>query len=135
MNSITKAMGDRMAENVMCLAYLRGLADGWKEGHEHGVAAAQFSDGWPKDEKKAWESLTTKQLEAAKAAFSRDVPCEPDYVTAGQERDIVLKFMRDYERKTSGLIRISLTSRMAYLAFQEKFTCSGTPNQQATDGK
>src|SRR5712664_1944931 len=43
---------DRIAEVAMCLAFVSGLEQGWKEGHEHGVVAAQFPEGWQKDEQK-----------------------------------------------------------------------------------
>src|SRR5271170_5640166 len=46
-----KEMADRTTEVVMCFGYVAGLIEGWKDGHEHGVIAAQFPDAWPKDEK------------------------------------------------------------------------------------
>src|SRR5579864_1457380 len=123
MEEFNKAMSDRMIEVSMCFAYMRGLIDGWKEGHEHGVAAAQFPDGWPKDEEKSIKALPLKQLEAASAAMKRDVPCEPSYVTQGQERDIVLKYIHAQESKGNFLIGMALTSHVTYLAFQEAFLC------------
>jgi len=123
MDKLKAAMTDRMTEVVMCLAFVSGLAQGWKEGHEHGVAAAQFPDGWPEDEKKAFSSLPLKQLQAATAAMSRDVPCIPDYVTVGQQRDILLKYIRDQEKQGNPFITLALTSRVLWLAFQEAFPC------------
>lgn len=77
---LKEAMADRTAEFAMCLGFVSGLQQGWKEGHEHGVIAAQFPDGWPTDEKKALAALPVKQLDAAGRAMTVDVPCIPGYV-------------------------------------------------------
>jgi hypothetical protein len=69
MDALKKGMDDRLAEEAMCIGYVAGLTEGWKEGHEHGVVAAQFPDGWPRDEKKALSALPEKQLQAASAAM------------------------------------------------------------------
>jgi hypothetical protein len=61
MNTLNKVMLDTVADNSLCLGYVAGLIEGWKEGHEHGVVVAQFPDGWPKDEKKALATLPLKQ--------------------------------------------------------------------------
>lgn len=123
MDAFNKALSDRTTEVAMCFAYVAGMIDGWKDGHEHGVAAAQFGDEWPKDEKKAFEALPLKQLQSASAAMSRDVPCIPDYVTIGQERDIVVKYIRDQQSKGNFLIGIALTPHVMWLAYQEAFQC------------
>jgi hypothetical protein len=106
----------------MCLAFISGLEQGWKEGHEHGVTAAQFPGGWPKDEQKALSNLSTKQLEASLAAMKVDVPCIPTYVTLAQERDILVKFIREHS-----LLTVAMTSRVMWLAFQDAFACQLTP--------
>ena len=41
-DTIKKAMDDSVADHALCLAYLTGLVEGWKEGHEHGVMAVHF---------------------------------------------------------------------------------------------
>jgi hypothetical protein len=41
MEALKQAMSDRSAEQVMCLGYVAGLTEGWKEGHDHGVTAAE----------------------------------------------------------------------------------------------
>ncbi len=107
----------------MCLAFVSGLEKGWKEGHEHGVVAAQFPEGWPKDEKKALDALPLKQVQAGKAAMAVDVPCVPDYITIGQKRDIVVKYIRDQQKQGNFLIPLALTSRVLWLAFREAFPC------------
>jgi hypothetical protein len=118
-DALKKAMDDRLAEENMCVGYVAGLIEGWKEGHEHGVVAAQFPDGWPKDEQKALAALPTKQLQIAIAAMKIDVPCIPDYVTIGQERDILIKFIRNHP-----LLSVGTTPRVIWLAFQEAFPCT-----------
>jgi hypothetical protein len=125
-DALKKATDDRLAEETMCLGYMAGLIEGWKEGHEHGVTAAQFPDGWPQDEKKALSTLPLKQLQAANAAMNVDVPCIPDYVNVGQERDILVKYIRD-QQKTNLFIGIAMTHRIIYLAFQEAFSCKLQP--------
>lgn len=122
MDALKKAMDDSLVETAMCLGYVAGLVEGWKEGHEHGVTAAQFPDGWPKDEKKALSALPLKQLQAATAAMTVDVPCIPEYVTIALERDILVKFIRD-----NPLIGIAMTNRVMWLAFQQAFPCTLQP--------
>lgn len=122
MEALKKAMDDRLAEEAMCLAYVAGLAEGWKEGHEHGVTAAQFPDGWPEDEEKAVKALPLKQLQAANAAMKVDVPCIPDYVTIGQMRDILAKYIREHP-----LIDPAMTHHVIWLAFQQAFPCTLQP--------
>jgi Rap1a immunity proteins len=125
-DSLKKAMDDRLAEETMCIGYVAGLVEGWKEGHEHGVAAAQFPDGWPQDEEKALIALPLKQLQAANAAMKVDVPCIPDYVTIGQQRDIVVKYIREQQTKNP-FIGIAMTHRVIWLAFQQAFPCTLQP--------
>lgn len=127
MDTLNKVMADSVADNSLCLGYVAGLIEGWKEGHEHGVVAAQFPDGWPKDEKKALAALPPKQLSAGVAAMSVDVPCIPDYVTIGQERDIIVKYMRNSEKQGNFFLSMDLTSHMMWLAFQEAFPCPVQP--------
>jgi hypothetical protein len=123
-DKLGKEMANKTADVSMCFGYLAGLIEGWKEGHEHGVIAAQFPEGWPKDEKKALAALPLKQIQAAQAAMGTDVPCIPDYVTIGQERDILVKYIRE---KGSPFIRVALTSHVFWLAFQEAFPCPAKP--------
>jgi hypothetical protein len=125
-DALNKALEDRLAEQTMCLGYVAGLVEGWKEGHEHGVAAAQFPEGWPQDEKKALAALPLKQLQAASAAMNVDVPCIPDYVNIGQERDFLVKYIRD-QKKTNPFLGVAMTHRIIYLAFQEAFPCALKP--------
>lgn len=120
--ALYRQMDNRVAEVAMCLGFLGGLTEGWKEGHEHGVIAAQFPDGWPSDEKKALAALPLKQLQEANAAMNTDVPCIPDYVTLGQERDILVKFIQKH------MVTIALTRHVVWLAFQESFPCPAHPS-------
>jgi hypothetical protein len=120
--AFNKALADRTAEEAMCLGYVVGVKKGWREGHEHGVVAAQFPDGWPKDEQKALSALPLKQLQAARAAMKIDVPCIPDYVTVGQMRDILVKFIRE-----NPLLGVAMTSRVMWLAYQQAFPCTLEP--------
>jgi hypothetical protein len=41
--TIEKALAAKQADDSLCLGYLTGLIDGWKEGDEHGVVAAHFT--------------------------------------------------------------------------------------------
>jgi hypothetical protein len=118
---------NRVAEVAMCYGYLEGIIEGWKEGHEHGVAAAQFPNGWPTDEKKALAALPVKQLDAVRAAVTVDVPCIPDYVTVGQEREIVVKYIQSMTKANFFMAEVH-TPRVVYLAFQQAFPCHLTPD-------
>lgn len=129
LDKLGKEMADRTAEVTMCLAFVSGLEQGWKEGHQHGVVAAQFPEGWPKDEKKALAALPLKQLQSGEAAMTIDVPCIPEYVTIGQERDIVVKYIREQKSKGNFLIPLAPTSRTVWLAFQETFQCPAQPTK------
>lgn len=126
MDSIKQAMADRLAEQIMCHSYVVGLIEGWKEGHEHGVLAAQFPNALPQDEKKALSTLPLKQLQAATAAMKTDVQCIPDYVNIGQEKDILVKYIRE-QQKTNPFIGIAMTHRVIWLAFQQAFPCTLQP--------
>ena len=126
MDALKKAMDDSLAEGTMCIGYVAGLIEGWKEGHEHGVTAAQFPDGWPQDEEKAVKALPLKQLQAANAAMKLDVPCVPDYVNIGQERDILVKYIREQQTKNP-FIGVALTRHVIWLAFQKVFPCTLQP--------
>jgi hypothetical protein len=53
--------------------------------------------------------------------MSVDVPCIPDYVTIGQERDIIVKYMRNSEKQGNFFLAADLTSHMMWLAFEEAF--------------
>ena len=130
MDKIKQAMADRTAEVAMCFAFLSGLEQGWKEGHEHGVVAAQFPAGWPNDEEKALAALPAKQLQAAHTAMSVDVPCIPEYVTLSQKRDIVAKYI-----KKNPLLGVAFTSRVVWVAFQEAFPCPSQPAKPTDAGK
>jgi hypothetical protein len=123
MEKLREAGADRLTEVVMCAAFVSGLEQGWKAGHEHGVIAAQFPAGWPEDEQKALSGLPLKQLEATNAAMSVDVPCIPSYVTVGQEKDIVVRFIQNQEKQGNVLITDAPTYRVVYFAFQEAFQC------------
>jgi hypothetical protein len=126
MAAFNKAMDDRLAQEAMCIGYVAGLTDGWQEGHEHGVVAAQFPDGWPQDEEKAFSALPTKTLQAANSAMKVDVPCIPDYVTIGQERDIIVKYIQE-QQKTNPLIGLAMTRHVMSLAFRQSFPCTLHP--------
>jgi hypothetical protein len=121
MEKLNEVTVQRTAEVAMCLGYLSGLEQGWKEGHENGVVAAQFPEGWPKDEKKALAALPQKQLQASSAAVKVDVPCIPDWVTIGQKRDIVVKYLRDQEKHP--FMTMALTAWVVWLAYHEAFPC------------
>jgi Rap1a immunity proteins len=127
METLKGVMDERVTDESLCMGYVAGLIEGWKEGHEHGVMAAQFPDGWPQDEKKALGTLPLKQLRSATAAMSVDVPCIPDYETIGQERDIVVKYIREQQAKNP-FINAAMTHRVIWLAFQEAFPCKLQPN-------
>lgn len=69
--SFSKALADNGADQLVCMAYLEGLIDGWQDGHEHGVLAMEFPAGVPDREhlSKALDSQSKKGLEAASAAM------------------------------------------------------------------
>jgi len=125
-DALKQAMNDNLREQTMCLAYVAGLIEGWEEGHEHGVTAAQFPDGWPKDEEKALKALPLKQLQSANAAMKVDVPCIPDYVNIGQERDILVRYIRE-QQANNPFIGVAMTHRVMWLAYQQAFPCTMQP--------
>jgi hypothetical protein len=58
--------------------------------------------------------------------MKRDVPCIPDYVTLGQLRDILVKYIREEQAKNP-FIGIAMTHRVIYLAFRQAFPCTMQP--------
>ncbi len=95
-DAMRKALAGGVADQYVCRAYLWGLYEGWKEGHKHGVLAAKFPAGIPRDLSTAVNSLPGEELEATAAAFENDVPCIPDDTTDGELYDIVVKYLRDH---------------------------------------
>lgn len=68
--------------------------------------------------KEGFGNSLNKELSDATAAMKVDVPCIPDYVTLGQEQDIIVKFIRK-----NMLLTIARTTRVVPVAFQEAFPC------------
>ena len=122
MDALEKAWDQGLADQTVCLGYLTGLYEGWKEGHEHGVLAATFPAGVPRDLETALKSLSLKELEAVRAAFENDVPCTPDDMTFGELQAVVVKyFCREFEEDP--LSSILLTSRKFPEALRDAFPC------------
>ena len=135
LHTIDKAMGANVADHAVCFAYLKGLIDGWEEGHEHGVLAMQFPAGIPDKEHLAvaLKSMTAKDLQAAHAAMNADTLCLPDQVTNGEVMDAVLRYARGYTRDNV-LLRLIPTSRVFADALRQSFPCPASdprrPSQQ-----
>lgn len=134
MTALNSALAEQLADHDMCIAYVVGLEDGWQEGHEHGVIAAQFPGAWPKDEQAALKTLPLKQLETGSTAMKTDVPCIPDYVTTGQRVDIILEYIREQE-KQNPFYRAVPMRRVIYFAYQKTFVCPATAAQPPITAK
>ena len=122
-DTFEKVLAAGIADQFVCSGYLTGLYEGWKEGHEHGVLAAKFPAGVPRDLSTALKSLSDEELESTLAAFDNDVPCIPDHITSGELREVVVKYLR---REVEGKIlffEILLTSRMFPEALREAYPC------------
>jgi Ssp1 endopeptidase immunity protein Rap1a len=119
--TIEKALAAKQADDSLCLGYLTGLIDGWKEGHEHGVVAAHFTAGFPQDEFAAFKAMPEKERQDMGVAFKVDVPCLPDKVTLGELRDIVVKWIQDSKDPLLSELR---TSRAVELALRAAFPCT-----------
>ncbi|HEV1992993.1 MAG TPA: PEGA domain-containing protein [Candidatus Acidoferrum sp.] len=120
------AMDATLADRKLCYGYLAGVIDGWQEGHEHGVMAAHFPAGIPRDKSDPFrlelKSVSLNELQAMGAASKNDVPCLPDHITIGQTSDVVIKYIRDYSLKNP-FWRIMLTSRFVAPALRDAFPC------------
>ena len=136
-DTMKKAMDDSVADHALCLAYLAGLVDGWKEGHEHGVLAAHFPAGvpLPRDVSTALKSLSDKEVGAASAAMENDVPCLPEHLTFGELKDTAVKYIRD-QLTPNPFLRSVPTFRMVPLALRDAFPCpGGTPLTQPPNAR
>lgn len=120
-DAIHKAMDEKVAEISLCIGYLTGLKEGWKEGHEHGVMAAHFPGGVPRGlaEAEAWKSMPTEELRAMGAEMKNDVPCLPEHLTVGQLNDAVIQYIR----RQNPIMLIVPTARMVPAAMQDAFPC------------
>src|SRR5262249_35280037 len=58
-----RALDAKTAELSICIAYLEGIAEGWQEGHEHGVVAMEFPGNFPRDLRAALQNVSQKQLQ------------------------------------------------------------------------
>jgi hypothetical protein len=133
--AIQQSMRDSVADKALCLGYLNGLVEGWKEGHEHGVLAARFPAGVPKPEEmdKALKTLSAEQLKADVAGMSNDVPCLPEHLTFGDLNDAVVKGLHERADK-SPFARIFLTSRTVPQVLQDAFPCPAPQPVKAASG-
>lgn len=121
-NRIKKAMDDTLADYALCLAYVNGLFEGWKEGHEHGVLAAHFPAGVPHDLSEAFKALPTEELKAVGAALSNGVPCTPENMTFGELKKILVDYL-EAQVKKNPLLNLTLTSRFLAKSLHDKFPC------------
>ncbi len=122
METLNKALAQKTAEVNLCLGYLKGLMEGWQEGHEHGVMAAHFPDGVPRDVTNAVKSLPDKEIDAMGAEFKNGVPCLREHISIGGIREIVVNYIRD-QVTASPLMGLVPTSRMFPLALLAAFPC------------
>ena len=118
-----KGLAQTSADQSLCLGYLAGLIEGWREGHAHGVVAAHFSAGVPRDVPTALESLSIKEREAVGAAIINDVPCLPEQITVGELEEAILKHIRGQLDQNS-FLRIAPTCAMVPRALREAFPCA-----------
>ena len=122
MDALEKAWDQGLADQTLCLGYLNGLYEGWEEGHQHGVLAAKFPAGVPRDLSTAVKSLSPEEMRTTLAAFKNDVPCTPDHMTFGELQEVVVKYLRG-QVKENPLFTLLLTSRMFPVALREAFPC------------
>jgi len=117
-----------VADHALCLGYLNGLTEGWKEGHEHGVLATHFSTEVLRDYvgiNTAIKSLPDEELRTVHKEMNKDVPCLSDDVTFGEVMDVVIKYIRDFSLKNP-LWKYVPTSRMVAPALRGAFPCPVT---------
>ena len=132
MESLQKAMDGSLADKNMCFAYLTGIAEGFKDGHEHGVVAAQFPEGFPKDEPAALKTLPLKQLNAASGAMKSDVHCLPEHISFGELNNTVVKYTRDAINK-NGLMSLVPTYRMVQFALRDSYPCTADTSKTSAN--
>jgi len=117
-----RVLDAKVAELGICIAYLEGIAEGWQEGHEHGVVAMEFPGNYPLDLNAALKTVSERQLKDASLAMNTDVPCEPQHLTSGERLRTVLDYMRNHQL----LLILSLSSRVIPLALRESYPCAAT---------
>jgi hypothetical protein len=122
MDEFKKALADNAADYGMCLGYLAGLHQGWREGHEHGVVAAHLPDGIPGDLSAPLKTMPLDELRAANLQMKSGVPCLPDHTSLGEVKDVVIKYIRE-QNKTNPLVTLMPTARVVPRALQAAFPC------------
>lgn len=125
--AIKKVQADALANLSLCLGYVNGLYEGWKEGHDHGVMATHLHSAVPLDWRPALKSMSAKELDILDAEIKTDVPCVPDRATFGDLRGVVAKYLREEVKKNS-LSTLALTSHLFPYALRAAFPCpAGQP--------
>lgn len=117
-----KAMTAKVTDEVLCVGYVSGLYEGWKEGHDHGVLVANLHAAVPLDPSPVLKSMPTKEITAIDTEMKTDIPCVPDHVTFGDLKDAVVKYFRDELKKTPFLGLVP-TSRLFPYALLNAFPC------------
>ncbi len=123
-----KVLSDANADHSMCLAYLEGLYEGWKEGNSHGVVVAHVHAPPPRDSKAmeaAFESMSPKELEAVRGDLKTDVPCVPEHMTFGDLLNTAVAYFQT-EEKRSPFAAAYLTANILPDALRSAFPCSNS---------
>lgn len=126
MDMIKKGMADELADHALCLGYLNGLVEGWKEGQAHGVLAVYFPGGVPDDLQEGLKSLSKENLEAGSAAMKNDKFCLPEHMTFGELEETVVKQFRVQVAKNP-FFHLLLTSRLFHTALRDAYPCKQAP--------
>jgi hypothetical protein len=119
---LNRAMDASLSDHLLCLGYTTGIYEGWKEGHEHGVIAAHFPEGFPVDESAALKKLSLAELRVTSRAMSVDVPCMPDSLSFGDMQKAVINYLRD-DVKKNAFMGLMLTSRAVPRALTATYAC------------
>jgi hypothetical protein len=120
--AIKNAFNEKMANDGLCMGFLNGLREGWREGHEHGVIAAHFRIGVPLDLTAGLKALPSKELEAINKEMKNDIPCTPEHMTFGDLKEAVVRYFRAQLEKNPSL-RTVRTSHLFPAAVRDAFPC------------
>jgi hypothetical protein len=120
MDTINKAMRD--ADHLLCLGYLAGMVEGWREGHERGVLITHFPTGIPSDLTAALKSLSDREFKEVGRELESDVPCLEEHITMGEMLDTMIKHIRA-EFDKNPLMKMVPTSRIVSFVLPKAFPC------------
>ena len=106
-----------LADSIICLTYMTGVIDGWREGHDQGVMTAAFPNGVPRDLSGALKSMSQADLARTRKQLNNGALCIPEHMSIGGVERVVLDYFRAKK------VVFGKSSRLIAWALADSFPC------------